>query len=133
MKKIRQGGNAWNLHYFDHQSAAMIIFVDTIRYYSIPSVPSRSEGVNTRPQVPRFVLLLVAVYPLPLGGVRPFIVLSYRFRLLNYRNYYRNIDHISVRYYSKYIFLIERYIYTWYIFTYIYNYISRKFRYDIQH
>ena len=34
------GRNAWNLLDFDDQSAA-IIFVDTVKYYSIPSVPSR--------------------------------------------------------------------------------------------
>ena len=43
-----EGGNAWNLLDFDYQSAA-IVCVDTIKYYSIPSVPSRLEGVKTRP------------------------------------------------------------------------------------
>ena len=38
-KFFRQGGNAWNLFDFDNQSAA-IFCVDTIKYYSIPSVPS---------------------------------------------------------------------------------------------
>ena len=38
---FRQGGNAWNLLDFDNQSAANIC-VDTIKCYSIPSVPSRS-------------------------------------------------------------------------------------------
>ena len=48
-KIFNQGGNAWNLFDFDNQSAA-IICVDTIKYYSIPSVPSRFEGVEkTRP------------------------------------------------------------------------------------
>ena len=46
-KIFNQGGNAWNLLDFDNQSAA-IICVDTIKYYSIPSVPSRLEGVKTR-------------------------------------------------------------------------------------
>ena len=46
-QNFRQGGNAWNLFDFDHQSAA-IFCVDTIKYYSIPSVPSRLEGVKTR-------------------------------------------------------------------------------------
>ena len=47
-KIFRQGGNAWNLFDFDNQSAA-IFCVDTIKYYSIPSVPSRLEGVKTPP------------------------------------------------------------------------------------
>ena len=34
---------------FDSQSAT-IIFVGTAKYYSIPSVPSRLEGVKTRPE-----------------------------------------------------------------------------------
>ena len=46
---VNQGGNAWNLLDFDNQSAA-IICVDIIKYYSIPSVLSRSEAVKTRPQ-----------------------------------------------------------------------------------
>ena len=46
----RQGGNAWNLFDFDNQSAAFFC-VDTIKYYSIPSVPSHLEGVKTRPDV----------------------------------------------------------------------------------
>ena len=45
-KIFGQGGNAWNLLDFDNQSAA-IICVDTIKYYSIPSVPSRLEGFKT--------------------------------------------------------------------------------------
>ena len=45
-KVFRQGGNAWNLRDFDYQSVA-IFCVDTIKYYSIPSVPSRFEGVKT--------------------------------------------------------------------------------------
>ena len=48
-KIFRQGGNAWNLLDFDDQSAA-IVCVGSIKYYSIPSVPSRLEGVKTRPQ-----------------------------------------------------------------------------------
>ena len=47
---FRQGGNAWNLLDFDNQSAAFIC-VDTIKYDSIPSVPSRLEGVKTRPDL----------------------------------------------------------------------------------
>ena len=47
-KIFGQGGNAWNLLDFEFQSAA-IVCVDTIKY-SIPSVPSRLEGVKTRPQ-----------------------------------------------------------------------------------
>ena len=47
-KKFRQGGNAWNLFDFDDQSAAFF-WVDTIKYYSIPNVPSHLEGVKTRP------------------------------------------------------------------------------------
>ena len=47
-KFFGQGGNAWNLLDFEYQSAA-IVCVDTIKYYSIPSVPSRLEGVKTRP------------------------------------------------------------------------------------
>ena len=46
-KIFRQGGNAWNLFDFDHQSTAFFC-VDTIKYYSIPSVPSGLEGVKTR-------------------------------------------------------------------------------------
>ena len=48
-KIFNQGGNPWNLLDFDNQSAA-IICVDTINYYSILSVPSRLEGVKTRPE-----------------------------------------------------------------------------------
>ena len=47
-KIFGQGGNAWNLLDFDDQSAA-IVCVGSIKYYSIPSVPSRLEGVKTRP------------------------------------------------------------------------------------
>ena len=43
--------NAWNLLNFDLQSAA-IICEDTIKYYSIPSVPSPLEGVKTWPHLP---------------------------------------------------------------------------------
>ena len=39
-KIFGQGGNAWNLFDFDHQSAA-IFCVDTIKDYSVPIVPSR--------------------------------------------------------------------------------------------
>ena len=49
-RKFRQGGNAWNLLDFDNQSAA-IICVDTITYYSIPSVPSILEEVKTQPEM----------------------------------------------------------------------------------
>ena len=47
-KIFRQGGNAWNLQVFDfdNQSAAFFC-VDTIKYCSIPSVPSGLEGVKT--------------------------------------------------------------------------------------
>ena len=48
-KIFRQGGNAWNLLNFDKQSAA-IIGEDNVKCYSIPSVPSRLEGVKTRPE-----------------------------------------------------------------------------------
>ena len=48
-QKFRRGGNAWNLFDFDNQSAA-IFCVDTIKYYSIPSVPSGLEEVKTRPE-----------------------------------------------------------------------------------
>ena len=48
-KTFRQGGNAWNLFDFDYQSAAFFC-ADTMKYYSITSVPSRLEGVKTRPQ-----------------------------------------------------------------------------------
>ena len=48
-KIFRQGGNAWNLFDFYNQSSA-IVCVDTIKYYSIPSVPSGFEGVKRRPQ-----------------------------------------------------------------------------------
>ena len=44
-KFFKQGGNAWNLLDFDYQSAA-IGCVDTIKYYSIPSVPSRLEATS---------------------------------------------------------------------------------------
>ena len=37
---LRQGGNVWNLFDLDNQSAAFFC-VDTIKYCSIPSVPSR--------------------------------------------------------------------------------------------
>ena len=46
--------NAWSLLDFEYQSAA-IVCVDTIKYYSIPSVPSRLEGVKTRPDDRVFV------------------------------------------------------------------------------
>ena len=49
-KIFGQGGNAWNLLDFEYQSAA-IVCVDTIKYDSIPSVPSRLEGVKTRPDL----------------------------------------------------------------------------------
>ena len=49
-KFFRQGENAWNLFDFDNQSAANFC-VDTIKYCSIPSVPSGLEGVKTRPDV----------------------------------------------------------------------------------
>ena len=42
---------------FDNQSAAKFC-VDTIKYYSIPSVPSGLEGVKTRPSLS--VLLIAA-------------------------------------------------------------------------
>ena len=45
---FRQGGNAWNLFDSDNQSAA-IFCVDTIKYNSLPSVPSGLEEVKTRP------------------------------------------------------------------------------------
>ena len=38
------------------------------------------------------VVLFVAVSPIPVGGVRPFIVLSYRCRLSFYRYRYRNTE-----------------------------------------
>ena len=60
--------------------------------------------------------LLVAVSPVPQGGVRPLIVLSYRYRLSFYRHRYRIIETLSMRYYGLFI---ERFY--------------RKFRYDIQH
>ena len=60
--------------------------------------------------------LFVAVSPVPQGGVRPFIVLSYRYRLLFYRYRYRIVEPLSLRYYR---FFIE-----WYY---------RNFRYYIQH
>ena len=49
------------------------------------------------------IVLFVAVSPIALGGVRPFIVLSYRYRLSNYRNCYRNTELFSVRHF----FLID--------------------------
>ena len=47
-KFFRQGGNAWNLFDFDNQSAAFF-WVDTIKYFSIPSIPSRLEEIKSRP------------------------------------------------------------------------------------
>ena len=38
----------WERFDFDHRSTAFVC-VHTIKYYSIPSVPSRLEGVKTRP------------------------------------------------------------------------------------
>ena len=58
------GGNAWDLLDFDHQSAA-IICVDTIRYHYIPSVPSRLEGVKTRPEEISHTLLGTNLQSLP--------------------------------------------------------------------
>ena len=46
-KIFRQGGNAWNL--FDFDQSAAIFCVDTIKHYSIPSIPSDLEGAKTRP------------------------------------------------------------------------------------
>ena len=57
-KTFRQGGNAWNLLDFDSQSAA-IICVDTIKYYSIPSVQSRLEGFKTRSQIHSLLSIIV--------------------------------------------------------------------------
>ena len=37
----------------------------------------------------------VAVSPVPQGGVRPLMVLSHRYRLLDYRNIYRIIETFS--------------------------------------
>ena len=62
-KIFRQGGNAWNLFDFDNQSAA-IFCADTTKYYSIPSVPSRLEGVKTRPDSRVYKVLR------PVGGFR---------------------------------------------------------------
>ena len=53
-KNFRQDGNAWNLFDFDNQSTANFC-VETIKYYSIPSVPSGLEEVKTRPY-PRILL-----------------------------------------------------------------------------
>ena len=43
-----QGGNGWNLLVFGNKSAA-IISADTVKCYSIPSIPSRLGAVKTRP------------------------------------------------------------------------------------
>ena len=65
------------------------------------------------------IVLFAAVSPIPVWGLRPFIVLSHHSRLLHDRNNYRNTDFFFG---STFIsFFMERY--TWY----------RKFRYDIQH
>ena len=53
------------------------------------------------------VLLFVAVSPIPLGGVRPFIVLLYRYRFIELSKLLSKYRTFSVRY--IYI-LIERYI-----------------------
>ena len=45
IQEFQTGGNAWNL--FDLITNQAIVCVDTIQYYSIPSVPSRLEGVKT--------------------------------------------------------------------------------------
>ena len=51
-QKFRQGGNSWNLFDFDNQSAAFFC-VETIKYCSIPTVPSGLEEFKTRPESPR--------------------------------------------------------------------------------
>ena len=57
----RQGRNAWNLFDFDNQSAAMFC-VETIKYCSIPSVPSRLEEVKIRPHGKRHISRTEPVY-----------------------------------------------------------------------
>ena len=63
-----------------------------------------------------FRCCFVAVSPVPQGGLRPFIALSYHYRLSFYRYRYRTIETISILYYR---FFTERYY--------------RKCRYDILH
>ena len=58
-QNFRQGGNAWDLFDFDYQSATNVC-VETIKYCSIPSVPSGSEEVKTHlsrrpPQKPKLL------------------------------------------------------------------------------
>ena len=57
-KFFRQGGNAWNLFDFDNQSAAVFV-KGTIKYCSIPSVPSGLEKDTTSASVCAEVKVLV--------------------------------------------------------------------------
>ena len=84
-KIFRQSGNAWNLLDFGNQSAACFC-VDTIKYYSIPSVPSRLEGVKTRPQsyVPILRIDLGLALP-PMGILHIFKVKCFENKTKNHR------------------------------------------------
>ena len=59
-KIFNQGGNVWNLLDFDNQSAA-IFCVDTVKKISMPSVPSCSERVKTRPDGRHHIRAISAV------------------------------------------------------------------------
>ena len=60
-QNFRQGGNAWDLFDFDYQSATNVC-VETIKYCSIPSVPSRLEEVKIRPHGKRHISRTEPVY-----------------------------------------------------------------------
>ena len=74
-KIFRQGGNDWNLFDFDtNQQHFFCVDTCTIKYYSIPSVPSRLEGVKTRP-VSGLLLGASFLFQPPIGRTR-----SWRFQ-----------------------------------------------------
>ena len=56
LKIFRQGGNTLEIYSILIPQSAAFFCVDTIQYYSIPSVPSGLEGVKTRPRPPGRVL-----------------------------------------------------------------------------
>ena len=79
---------------------------DIIRVYQVIALFSavtvalreqQKQQPTTIIRVYQFIVLFIAV-SVALRDVRPVIVLSYRYRLSNYRNYYRNTEVFSVRY-----------------------------------
>ena len=96
------------------EPACMYVYPKTIaRYYGTLYYTSL-RSVHKSTTVNRTIrsgggspsLLFVAVIPAPQRGVRPSIVLSYRYRLSFYRYRYRIIEKNPIRYYR---FFVERY------------------------